>query len=184
MERYEMAELLSKKAGVSLEDARTALEENDWDLLDAMVALERAHKTDGSAVHVETDAHSGDGPVRPVKNVSGHKDPGFFSNGFAVLWEYVKKFFRVTLDNDFVVTRRGRQLLAVPVLVMIVLLLASFGFMLVVLLAGLFCDCQYRFEGRQLGKDSINDAMGKMSDLAGDIKESFQSDRDGGGRNE
>ncbi len=182
MERYEMAELLSKKAGVSLEEARAALEENDWDMLDAMVALERAHKTAADAVRMDTNASGGDG-VQPVKNVSGRKDPGFFSNGFAVLWEYVKKFFRITLDNDFVVMRRGRQLLTVPVLVMILLLFLSFGLMLVALIAGLFCNCRYRFEGRQLGKDGINDAMGKMSDLADDIKESFQSDRDGGGQN-
>lgn len=179
MERYEMAELLSKKAGVSLEEARAALEENNWDMLDAMVALERAHKTAANAVHMDTEAGGGDG-VQPVKNVSGRKGPGFFSNGFAVLWEYVRKFFRITLDNDFVVDRHGKQLLAVPVLVMLLLLFFSVGTMLVVLVVGLFCSCRYRFEGRQLGRDGINDAMGKMSDLAEDIKESFQSDRDNG----
>ncbi len=178
MERYEMAELLSKKAGVSLEEARQALEENNWDLLDAMIALERAHKTAGAAVHTETGPGDS-GTVRPVKNVSGHQGPRFFSNGFAVLWEYIKKLFRITLDNDFVVLRHGKPLLSIPVLVLIVLLLASFGLMLVVLVAGLFCSCRYRFEGRQLGRDSINDAMGKMSDLADDIKESFQDRGDG-----
>ena len=176
MERYEMAELLSQKAGVSLEEARAALEQNDWDLLDAMVALERAHRTDGSTARVDANTGSGSDPVRPVKNVSGREGPGVFSNGFAVLWGYIKKLLRITLDNDFVVFRHDKQLLAVPVLVLIVLLFASFGFMLVVLVAGLFLGCQYQFSGRQLGKDGINDAMGKMSDLADDIKESFQND--------
>ncbi len=180
MERYEMAELLSKKAGVSLEEAKTALEENNWDLLDAMVALERAHKTAGTgpSVHMETEAApSYTSPIKPVKNVSGKtKREPFFTNGFATLWEYIKKLFRISLDNDFVVIRKDKQLLAVPVLVMVVLLFASFGLMLVVLIAGLFCGCQYRFEGRQLGRDSINDAMGKASDIAEDIKESFRGD--------
>ncbi len=176
MERYEMAELLSKKAGVSLEEARAALEENNWDLLDAMVALERAHRTDGSTARVDANTSGGDGPVRPVKNVSGHESPKFFSNGFAVLWEYLKKLVRITLDNDFVVFRHDKQLLAMPVLVLIVLMFASFGLMLMVLIVGLFCGCQYQFSGRQLGRDGINSAMGKMSDLADDIKESFQSD--------
>ena len=178
MERYEMAELLSKKAGVTLEEARQALEENSWDMLDAMIALERAHKTEGAAVHGGTAPGEG-GAVRPVKNVSGHQGPRFFSNGFAVLWEYIKKLFRITLDNDFVVLRHDKPVLAVPVLVLIVLLFASIGLMLVVLVAGLFCSCRYRFEGRQLGRDSINDAMGRMSDLADDIKESFQDRGDG-----
>lgn len=176
MERYEMAELLSKKAGVSLEEAKTALEQADWDMLDAMVALERAHKTAAAGVNVQTDGGYTDPGVKQVKNVSGDKGPGFFSNGFAELWGYVKRLFRVLLDNDFVVTRHGQQLLTIPVLVLLVLLLVSFGLMLVVLIAGLFCGCQYRFEGRQLGRDSINNAMGKMSDLAEDIKESLQDD--------
>ncbi len=180
MERYEMAELLSKKAGVSLEEARAALEEADWDMLDAMVLLERAHKTAGG-VNVETDGGYTDPGVKQVKNVSSHQGPNFFSNGFAELWGYIKRLFQISLDNDFVVMRHGKQLLAVPVLVLVVLLLASFGLMLVVLIAGLFCSCQYRFEGRQLGRDGINNAMGKMSDIADSIKESIQSDEDQNG---
>lgn len=180
MERYEMAELLSQKAGVSLEEAKAALEENNWDLLDAMVALERAHKTAGAgpSVHMETEtAVPYTNPVRPVKNVSGgHKGQKFFTNGFAAIWDYIKKLFRISVENDFVVIRQDKQLLAVPVLVLVVLLIASFGLMLVVLIAGLFCGCQYRFEGRQLGRDAINDAMGKASDIAEDIKESFHTD--------
>ncbi len=176
MERYEMAELLSQKAGVTLEEARQALEENNWDMLDAMIALERAHKTAGG-VHVKTGPEGTDSGVRKVKSVA-HKGPGFFSNGFAVLWEYAKKLLRITLDNDFVVTRHGKQIMAVPVLVMIVLLIVSFGLMLVVLIAGLFCSCRYHFEGRQLGRTGINSAMDKMSDVAEDIKSSFQDKSD------
>ena len=177
MERYEMAELLSQKAGVSLEEARAALEENNWDMLDAMVALERANKTAGPAVNMETAAGTGDAnPVRPVKNVSNKKIDPIFSNGFATIWGYMKKLFRISLDNDFVVIRRDKQILAMPVLVPVILLFASFGLMLVVLIAGLFLGCQYRFEGRQLGRDDINSAMGKMSDLAEGIKESLQNE--------
>ncbi len=173
MERYEMAELLSQKAGVTLEEARQALEDNDWDMLDAMVALERAHNK-ASGVHVETGAEEPNG-VKPVKNVSSRDGAGVFTNGFAVLWGYVKKLFRISLDNDFVVLHHDKQILAVPVLVLVVLLFASFGLMLVVLLAGLFLDCKYHFAGRQLGQEGINAAMDKVSDLAGDIKQSIRN---------
>ncbi len=180
MERYEMAELLSQKAGVSLEEARTALEENNWDMLDAMVALERAHKIKDAGVHMETEAAPVyTNPVRPVKNVNSHKGQKFFTNGFAVMWDYIKKLFSISVENDFVVVRQEKQLLAVPVLVLIVLLFASFGLILAVLIAGLFCGCQYRFVGRQLGKESINAAMDKASDIAEDIKESFRGQDEG-----
>ena len=174
MERYEMAELLSQKAGVTLEEARQALADNNWDMLDAMVALERAHRLTSNTVTIDAETVPEEEEIKPVKNVSKKKDP-FFTNGFAAIWGYIVKLWRVLIDNDFIVMRKGSRLLAVPVLVLLVLLLASFGLMLVVLIAGLFCGCQYRFEGRQLGKDAVNDAMGKMSDIAEDIKESFQS---------
>ena len=178
MERYEMAELLAQKANVTLEEARQALVDNDWDMLDAMVALERAHRPAPSTVTIEAQTAPEEEEVKPVKNVSEKKKDPFFSNGFAAIWEYIKKLWNILIANDFVVLRRGAQLLAVPVLVLVVLMIASFGLMLVVLIAGLFCGCQYRFDGRQFGKDAVNDAMGKMSDIAEDIKESFQEKQD------
>ena len=174
MERYEMAELLAQKAGVTLEEARQALADNNWDMLDAMVALERAHRPAPSAVTIEAETPSEEEEVKPVKNVSEKKEP-FFTNGFAAIWGYIVKLWNILISNDFVVLRKGNQLLAVPVLVLVVLMLASFGLMLVVLIAGLFCGCQYRFEGRQLGNTFVNGAMDKMSDIAEDIKENFQS---------
>ena len=45
MEDFEKVEKLSQKANVSMEDARAALEANNWDLLDAMIDLERQGKT-------------------------------------------------------------------------------------------------------------------------------------------
>ena len=45
MDNLEKVEKLRERANVSYEEARTALEENNWDLLDAMVALEKAGRT-------------------------------------------------------------------------------------------------------------------------------------------
>ena len=47
MDKLEKVEKLRERANVSYEEARSALEENDWDLLDAMVALEKSGKTSG-----------------------------------------------------------------------------------------------------------------------------------------
>ena len=45
MTHYEMVELLREKANVSYEEAKDALETANWDLLDAIVLLEREGKT-------------------------------------------------------------------------------------------------------------------------------------------
>ena len=45
MDNLEKVEKLRERANVTYEEAKEALENNDWDLLDAMVALEKEGKT-------------------------------------------------------------------------------------------------------------------------------------------
>ena len=44
MENYQKVEQLVSKAGCSYEEAKTALEANGWDMIDAIVSLEREGK--------------------------------------------------------------------------------------------------------------------------------------------
>lgn len=176
MERYEMAELLAKKAGVSLEEAKNALERNGWDMLDAMVDLERARN---KARTVDVDPASGpewdkQQAPRPVKNVS-QKEP-FFTNGFRVIWDYIKRLGKLSVANDFVAVRRGKQLFRMPVLVILALAVCAFWFTIPALVIGLFCGVTYRFEGKELGKDAVNKAMENVTGMAEDIKEAFRHD--------
>ena len=44
MTNFEMVEILRDKANVSYEEAKAALENSNWDLLDAMLLLEKEGK--------------------------------------------------------------------------------------------------------------------------------------------
>ena len=177
MERYEMAELLSKKANVTLEEAREALAENEWDMLDAMVALERKYRRTDDTVRVDGAAGEAGAPqpVSTKKKDEGHMG---FKAGMRELWRMICRLFRITLDNDFCVRRFDREILSVPVLVLIVLIIFCFWIILPVLLIGLFFGCRYRFEGHELGKPVVNKAMDKLGDVAEDIKEKLAGDED------
>lgn len=176
MERYEMAELLSKKANISLEEAKITLEENEWDMLDAMVALERKYRKADDTVRVEA-AETEEVPqhVSTTKRDEGHMG---FKAGIREFICMLRKIFRITLDNDFTVSRFDREVLSVPVLVLIVLLVFCFWIILPLLFIGLFFGCRYRFEGRELGKPGVNKAMDKLGDVAEDIKEKFAGDEE------
>lgn len=175
MENFEKAELLAKKAGVTLEEARQALLDNDWDMLDAMVALERKSRAATETVHVDGGSAEAEAPqpVSTAKKDEGHMG---FKAGMKELWRMVRKLFRMTLDNDFCITRFGKLVFSVPVLVLIVLLVFCFWVVLPALLIALFFGCRYRFEGRELGKPGVNRAMDKLGDLADDIKEKLDGD--------
>lgn len=170
MERYEMAELLSKKAGVSLEEARQALAENEWDLLDAMVALERRGRTAVSTVTVDGADRGEYSEPQPVKNTAA-KEP-FFTNGFAEIWHYIKRLWRFLLDTSFTIYHRNEKAFSVPILVLAVLLVCCFWVVLPLLVIGLFVGCKYRFEGKKAA-DAANRAMEKLDGVVENIKDTL-----------
>ena len=179
MEHMEMAEKLSQKAGVTLEEARDALVENDWDMLDAMIALERRNpKKAGDTVVVGGDAQrAGEqaaGEPRRVKNTAQKDSP--IKNGFAQLWDYIKKIFRLMVETDFIISRKERELTRFPVIVLAVLLLFCFWAVPVVLFVGLFLGCQYRFEGKGKASEAANKAMEKLENAVDSVKDAIDSE--------
>lgn len=173
MEHYEMAELLSKKAGVSLEEARQVLSESDWDILDAMVALERRRGTAAGPVEVDRTDGAAYSEPQPVK--SAPKREPVFTNGFAMIWHYIKRLFQLSVETEFAVVRKDKTLLSVPVLVLAVLLVCCFWIMLPLLVIGLFVGCQYRFAGRKAAA-AANKAMDKLGNMVENIKDTLDSD--------
>lgn len=177
MERYEMAELLSRKAGVTLEEARQALADNEWDILDAMIALER--RSHGAAEPVLVGGgraadgcdYTVPGSPQPVKNTA-KKEP-ILTNGFAQLWGYVKKLFTLLVHTDFTVSRKEKEVMSFPVIWLVVLLICCFWVTLPALLIGMFVDCQYRFDGKTRAGDAANRAMEKLEDAVDSVKDAI-----------
>ena len=58
MDHLEMVERLSSKANVSLEEAKEALEANDWDLLDALLMLQSKEKLKDLELSADTTSEA------------------------------------------------------------------------------------------------------------------------------
>ena len=56
---------------------------------------------------------------------------------------------RKSLTNSFVVERKGKEILSVPVLIMLIILCSMFYFTVVAVVIGLFLDCKYSIEDRE-----------------------------------
>ena len=54
MTEYEKVEKLCEKANISYEEAKAALEAADWDLLEALVLLEKEGRIENGAAHHST----------------------------------------------------------------------------------------------------------------------------------
>ena len=60
-------------------------------------------------------------------------------------------------------------------LILVIVACFCFWLLLPLLIVGLFCECRYSFQGDDLGKKSVNDAMGKASVYADDLKQSVKT---------
>jgi len=170
MTNFEMVERLRANVNVSYEEAKAALEASDWDLLEAMVLLEKEGKVDsGSAASYTTreDAHAGcDRDAERFKAVMGR------------VGEKLKKGVDYLMRNTFEISRKDKVMLSLPVLVLLVFLLLRMWPVLIVLIVGLFFGFRYAFRGPDLGKKPINDAMDKAAGVAENIKAEVKQDRD------
>lgn len=175
MERIEMVEKVCEKAGVTMEEAKAALERNNWDLLDTMVELERQGKIggtnpEGAKTSTEGTYKQGYEQVNPTAS-RGESGKGAHAGKETLqkIWDKLVELFHKSLSNSFVVSKNEEIMIRFPVLVLVVLALGAFWLTAIVLIAGLFFNLRYSFQGKDLGKDTINDTMGKATDFAQEL---------------
>lgn len=190
MTQYEMTENLSEKCDVTLEEAKTALEASDWNTLTATHLLEKEkfrrmqelHEfaESGTATAVQAapeeaaaeDAATEEGVKIEVVEVPEHTESKKSCHGKALknLGEHIRRLLACGNRNRFTVQRGEEQLLTMPVTALAILLLCAFWVCVPLLVIGLFAGCRYSFSGKELGRESINNALGKAADAADSMK--------------
>lgn len=173
MEKLDKVELVREKCGVSYEEARDALEACNYDVLDAIVKLEREGKANVRTATFTTEAES-------TPNVSAemaqaqyeyHEQSRKTKVGETLgrIGEAIKKALKAGMDMTFVAEREGERVVALPLLIVIIGLLA-WGASLWLLIIGLFFGFRYHIEGADPLTIDVNDAMGKAADVADGIR--------------
>lgn len=196
MTNLEKVEKLREKTGVTYEEAKAALAVADWDMLDAILQLEREGKIEerqsetknftSGADHSGAEGAAGsqqsfqttDTPQLIAESYQSHQEEQKSGKRkMDVFWAWCKKILKKSVDNKFIVTRHGEQVMEMPVLLLVVLLLASVWTILIVLAIGLFFGFGYRFAGPDLGREDINETMAKVNNVADNIKSEFQHEK-------
>ena len=138
MEHIEMIEKLRDKAGVTREEAADALARADWDMLEALVLLEREGRIPPLTSSVATASPAGNRRSTGSESVKGSVSA----------MERIRDLFMKSISYSFIVRRQGKEILFLPVLVGIVIVLASFRVSAVALVLGLCFGCRYSVEKR------------------------------------
>lgn len=179
MEKLDKVELVREKCGVSYEEARDALEACEYDVLDAIVMLERAGKARAETASYATNP----GTTRAVSEEMAEAQSAYQQQSkktkFGDVWDSFrtecKNIARAGIDMTFIAEHHGNQVVAIPVLFVVIGLLA-WGASLWLLIIGLFFGFRYRIEGANPLTIDVNDAMDKAADMADGIRHDFTKD--------
>lgn len=94
-------------------------------------------------------------------------------NIFRKLGRLVGIVIRKCLDNSLCVKRKEKEILRVPIVLVVIALVLMWQILVPALIIGLFLGCQYSFEG----KDNLNEAnkvMEQASKMADKAKDEFK----------
>lgn len=173
MEQLEKVEKLRQRANVSYEEAKNALQACDWDMLEAMVYLEKLGKVESpnqqsfsTSFEEQPQYTSVEETVK--RNSEYHSEERFGSK----LKRVIRKLIKIGKENDFLITREGREVLKVPVLVFVIALFFAWEAVVPVMIIALFFGCHYSFKGKG-NLSSVNEAMEKASNLADRVKDEY-----------
>ena len=181
MDMLEKVELVRTKCNVSYEDAKAALEACGNDVLDAIIWLERAGKADTKTASYETTGTTSAAQTASLEMREAQEEYHRTSKKtkFGELWgnfcRQLKSLLRAGIDMTFIAEREGARVVAVPLLLVIIGILA-WGASIWLLIVGLFFGFRYRIEGAGPVTIDVNDAMDKAANAAESIRDDFTKD--------
>ena len=179
MENFEKVEVLSQKANVSFEDAKVALEACGYDMLDAMIYLERQGKVNAGSTASYTTSSGTDTSQEFEQAQRSYEDSCQRTSFGEVMNKFGKwcgRILKKSVEIDFCVTRNEKLLIRVPVLALVAALLLAFWLFGILLVVGLFCGCKYYFLGADDNETmGINKICERASETCEDIKKDFQN---------
>ena len=159
---YEMVEQLSHKCSVTLEEAKAALDANNWNMLTSTYQLEQeafkrkqelnnvlSSQEDATAENNAEQSVAGSEPTADNQtevNEKGQNGAPKKTEGkdtMKKLSQVIKDLIKQGNRNRFVIHRNGEQLVDMPVTILALLLLGSFGTCAFLMVVGLFLGCRY-----------------------------------------
>lgn len=180
MDNFQKIEQIVNKAGCSYEEAKTALEACGWDMIDAIISLERDGKINKETV--EQTAPKAEQSIEIVPEVKSGKTEESSEEAKADADEGAKespkrkglirdRIRRILINNRMVILRgNGQQIIDLPIVVPVVALLFFFWATLALAVVAMIFGCRFHFEGEDLGKTNINNTMDKATDYAEKVK--------------
>ncbi len=175
MVTMEQVEKLREKTGISYEEAKRVLEQTQGDLLEAVILLERENKiktpSGGGTYHSNEDTRQESSEKTQDQNkkkktkAQQKEDSLSFGELVGSFFNWLGKAFHKGNTNNFEVMKDGKNVMRIPLTVLVLLLIFAFWIVIPLLIIGLIIGFRYRFAGPDLEKTHVNKAMETVSDV-------------------
>ena len=178
MEMLEKVEKLREKANVSYEDAKMALEACNYDMLDALVYLERLGLVQGNSVGGYTTTAGGNTSQEfEQAQQTYEKDckKTSFGDMASRFFKWCGAMIQKGCETSFVVTRFDKEVMAIPVILLVIAALITCQLVVILLIVGLFFNFKYYFRDFESTSVDINQFCEKASETCENIKSDFQN---------
>ncbi|MCC3868019.1 ubiquitin [Terrisporobacter mayombei] len=178
MENIKLVDTLRDKTNISYEEAKNALENNNWDILDAMLYLEEHGRVKKPSVSIfytneYKERYTNQKEVVNIRE-DREKNNSKSENNFGGIFESICKAID-TCNNIFVeIRRRGRVLLKLPLTVLILLLFFAFWIIIPLMTVGLFFDIEFLVLAKSVNTDKVNKVFSEISKNIQIIKEKLK----------
>ncbi|MDO5022410.1 MAG: hypothetical protein Q4E07_03600 [Eubacteriales bacterium] len=164
MDHFEMVEKLRTKTQVSYEEAKAALEANDWDLLNALIYLESRGKASTAG---EADYTTKQEFVKSPRRESGkYSSSGYASRVFSSFADLVHASNRTMFQLYY----RKKLVIELPVTAMVLLVTLVFPTILFALIIAMFFGVRYKIHTEEGKGESVNRWLDKAADTMDNIK--------------
>ena len=178
MENNEMIKKLMEKAHVTYEEAQEILERCNWDLLDAIIYLERSGKVENNntttIIEIKEDEQKKEDNTKKKQESYGGVGEiiGRIFKGLGkVIAKGNKNYFEIKKDNE--------KPIRISLTISILLLVFFMPPTVILLIIGLFCGYKYSIGGPNMNYHGVNDVFEKVSESADTIKKDFKKGYEG-----
>ena len=173
MERNEMIKKLMEKAYVTNEEAQEVLEKCNWDLLDAIIYLERNGKVENNETTTIIEVKEEE---QKKEDYSKKNDESYGGIGEVIgrIFKCLGKIISKGNKNYFEIKKDNEKPIRISLTISIILLILFMPPTVVLLIIGLFCGYKYSVGGPNMNCDGVNDVFEKVSESADTIKKDFK----------
>lgn len=181
MENLKLIDKLKNETNISYEDAKIALEQSSWDILDAVLYLEENEKIKKPSVSIfytneNKEKYKYDEIVKSGDKYNNSKKDNAFEGVFVKMCKIID-----TCNNIFFhISKENKTFLKIPVTVIILLLMFSFWLVIPLYIVGLFFEFEFSLSGKKLEINKINNvlriASEKVKKIKRKIKKGFRND--------